>query len=398
MLAIVVGSLLAGTVLYYGGKRVATVFTSRQDRISALDEEIELKDAQLRRGAQARRLLDEYATRALPDDPNLANSRYRAWLLEWVENAGITGAVKWVKASPAIVDKDRVHDIHEFSVTCEADLRQLVRLLYDFYAQDYLHRIRSLKATPTKNKTLALNLIIDAVAMPGVQDRELDDMPSKRLALGSLDNYLNQIVGRNPYAPANKPPKFASNSTQTGYVNQPMSFSPEVSDPENGELSYRIEHNGLDGLTIDEQSGRIEWTPPATGEYEILVYATDDGLPAKEAQQTIRLAVSDPPPEPEREEPRPTFDEAKYTFVTGIVQVNGRWQVWLTVRTEGKWLRLFEGDTFQVGAMEGRIERIHPRDVEISTGDALISVRFGKSLHEGQLLRRLDEEVAASSG
>ena len=61
----------------------------------------------------------------------------------------------------------------------------------------------------------------------------------------------------------------------------------------------------------------------------------DNGLPAKETAQKSPLKS------PILHHPRnlirgrPAFDAAKFTFVTGIVEVNDRPQVWLTDRTAG---------------------------------------------------------------
>lgn len=108
--------------------------------------------------------------------------------------------------------------------------------------------------------------------------------------------------------------------------------------------------------------------------------------------------MSEPPPEPVVDEPPPrrSFDEAKYTFVTGIVEVNGRRQVWLTVRTDGSWLRLFEGDTFEIGSLNGKIVRIYTRHVDILADETVYAVRFGQSLNDGEVVGGGDEEVAAS--
>lgn len=398
-LAMIVGVLLVGTCLYYGATKIYEVFNSRTDKIAELEDEISTKEAQQARGLRARRILTEFEERALPSDHLKASLRYRDWLQEWVKDAGVGADVKWVSKQDITVDKEPAHAIHEFSVMCNANLPQLVELLYNFYSQDYLHRIKTLSARPMQGKLLQLSFRIEAVAMPGVADKSLENMPSKRLAFDSLDKYFDVIVGRNLYSPANQPPQFARASTEErGYVHQRMSFSPKVQDPESGQLTYRVEHDGLPGLQIDERTGRIEWTPEEVGEFEIMVYATDDGIPAKESSQTIRLAVSEPPPEPERNDPPPprrTFDEAKYTYVTGIVEVNGRRQVWLTVRTDGTWLRLFEGDTFEIGAMYGKVVRIHTRSVEIESEETVYSIRFGQSLYEGQVVSGA-EDVAAS--
>lgn len=262
MLAMVVGVLVACTVLYYGGRKVADVLISRSDKITELKAEVETKEVQRLRGVKASRLLSEYANRALPGEPEFANSRYRDWLLQWVESAEIAGAdVKWVNQQIVTLDKEHAHDIHNFSVICSGELPQLVSLLHGFYSQDYLHRIKSLTAKPIKDKQLSLKFQIEAIAMPTVSDKTLEDMPSQRLALKSIDDYRKVIVGRNLYSPANLPPNFASTSTQRGYVNQRMKFKPNVDDPESGRLTYRVESNGLEGLRIDRAVARSNGRP-----------------------------------------------------------------------------------------------------------------------------------------
>ncbi len=398
MLAIVVGFLVVGAGLFYGTKSITKIFTSRSETIAKLQDDIDGKEVLRHRGSIARRVLDEYAKRSLPGNQELANSRYRAWLHQWCKQAKIERAnVNYISKQQVLLDKEPIFDQHTFSVSCQATLPQLVALLYEFYSEDYLHRIKTMTAVPLgKDKQLLVNIWVEALAFPGVADHELVAMPSQRLAFDSLDKYYDVIVERNPYSPANEPPKFAGDQTERGIVNRRMSFKPSVDDPEKGQLTFRVDHDGLEGLTIDPQTGKIEWTPDKVGEFEVLVYATDDGLPAKESSQKIRLAVAEPPPPREDPPPRRTFDEAKYTFVTGIVEVNGRRQVWLTLRTEGKRLRLFEGDSFQVGSLEGKILRIHEREVEIKTPNQVLSVRFGQNLSEGHVLSTNDEEVATA--
>ncbi len=301
--------------------------------------------------------------------------------------------VKHVRVSPF----QQAHDRHTFSVTCDATLPQLVDLLYRFYSSDTLHRIQSLGATPSEGNLLSLNFTLEAISLPDAEkDRPLSKLPAQRLALDCVEAYQAVIVRRNPYAPANEPPKFTSSSSQRGVVNQPLSVTLKADDPEKQAVRYRLEDaSALPGLKLDEQSGRLEWTPTATGEFELTVHAIDDGMPPKETSQQLTFAVSDPPPPEEAASPTRSFDEAKYTFVTGIVEVNGRRQVWLTIRSEGKWLRLFEGDSFQVGSFEGTIVRIHTRHVEIQAAGQTLSVRFGQNLTEGEVVAA-GPSVAAS--
>lgn len=397
-LAVVVALLVLLTGLIYGAKKVTTVFTTRSDRILELKQETDRKDLVRHRGVVARRVLDEYASRALPGDKQLANSRYRAWLHQWCQASQIARAnVKHVSYQRGMLGTDHVHDKHTFSVNCEADLSQLVDLLHDFYSQDYLHRIKSCKVSAVENEgRLGVSVLIEALALPGVPDRELGNMPSQRLAFERVDRYYDVIVKRNPYAPANEPPKFASAGFEQGYVNQRMSFTPRVEDPDNDRLTYRVEHDGLENLTIDEETGRIEWTPEKVGEFEILVHARDDGLPAKEASRTIRLAVTEPPPPEDPPPPKPSFDEAKYAFVTAIVEVGDKREVWITVRTAGELLKLSEGDSFEVGSKAGTILKIHSQQVEVSYQGTVYVIPYGKTLCDGQELRSADDELAVT--
>ncbi len=93
-------------------------------------------------------------------------------------------------------DVDVAHDVHSFSVACEATLPQMVKLLYDFYSQDYMHRIKQLSATPTKDKRLNLKFTIEAVSLPDVPERDLVDLPANRLAYHDLKDYFDVIVAR----------------------------------------------------------------------------------------------------------------------------------------------------------------------------------------------------------
>lgn len=400
ILAATVALLVLATGLIYGTKKIAAVFVSRADKIHELQLEVDGKQVIRHRGVLARKLLDQYANRSLPGDKELANSRYRAWLHEWCQGADILRAdVKYVSQQRIMLGQEHVHDKHTFAVNLEADLTQLVGLLHDFHAEDYLHRIRSMKATASEDGQLQIGFLIEAMAVPGVPDRQLSDMPSQRLAFDDVEQYKRVILRRNPFSPPNQPPQFASPKLQQGYVNQQLSFSPDVTDPENGQLTYRVEHDGLEGLKIDENAGRIEWIPRETGEFEILVIAIDDGLPAKEASQPIHLSITEPPPTTNDADlgSEPTFDEAAYTFVTAIVETGGRRQVWLTIRTTGKLLKLFEGDTFKVGSMQGTIRHIHERHIEILSDEVTYLVRFGKSLHDGKEAARTEKEDVAAS-
>jgi len=392
ILAGLVGLLVVVTILNFALKRVFSQFSDRTDRIAMLEADIQSKELIIHRGAVAERVLKAYRERSLPSDPDLASSRYREWLLKWTEGAQVSGSnvshTSWYPVAKS-------HGRHKFQVNCEATLAQLVDLLFRFYSSDQLHRIVMLKAkTQPDGKLLTMNITVEAIGMTGAEKDTLSDMPAQRLAFAQVEAYHQTIVSRNYYGPANKPPQFTSSASQQGHVQRPLSVTLKAEDPDKHAVRFRLDQCDIEGLRVDAGSGRIEWTPDRVGEFQIVVSAVDDGVPAKETSQTVRLTITEPPPQ-ETPPPRRSFDEAKYTFVTGIVEINGRRQVWLTVRTDGKWLRLFEGETFQVGAFEGKILKIHPRHVEIASQGTVVSVRYGQSISDGEEIEG-GPDVAAS--
>ena len=333
ILAALVGVLVLVTVLNFAIKRIVGQFSDRMDAIAELESNIQSNEAIIHRGDIAARVLKTYNERSLPGNPELMSTRYREWIHKWVESVKIKGE-NVVHVNATLVPKS--HYRHRFNVTCEATLPQLVELLFRFYSTDHLHRIEYLKAkVQPDGKLLSLFINVEAVSLLDVNRQSLPDVPAHRLAFDKLEDYQRVIVNRNYYASANLPPKFTSSESQHGFVQQPVSVTLKAEDPEKNAVHFRLDKCDIEGLKVDERSGKIEWTPDRTGEFEILVSAIDDGIPAKEASQTVRLAVTDPPPQEERKSPR-SFDEAKYTFVTGIIEINGRRQVWLTIRTEGK--------------------------------------------------------------
>jgi type II secretion system (T2SS) protein M len=89
-----------------------------------------------------------------------------------------------------------------------------------------------------------------------------------------------------------------------------------------------------------------------------------------------------PPGSANAEPPKPKFDDAEFAFVTGIVEVDGRLQAWITVRTTAEELRVFAGDSVKVGQFEGKVVSISPRMVVLQCDKEELHIGLGHSLHE----------------
>lgn len=82
--------------------------------------------------------------------------------------------------------------------------------------------------------------------------------------------------------------------------------------------------------------------------------------------------------------PKPEFDDAKFAYFTGTIQVDGRYQAWIHVRTTNETLRLFEGDDVKVGLFDGKVLSIEPRAIVVQNGDQQLRVDLGENLRDGK--------------
>lgn len=101
-----------------------------------------------------------------------------------------------------------------------------------------------------------------------------------------------------------------------------------------------------------------------------------------------------PPPPPPRETPvvkptvkppgPPPFDVAKFAYLTAILDVHGKPQAWLHVRTTGELLKLHAGDEFKVGEMHALVMSIERRGMQYSAAGKLHWLTLGKNLREAK--------------
>jgi hypothetical protein len=133
------------------------------------------------------------------------------------------------------------------------------------------------------------------------------------------------------------------------------------------------------------ENGEVAWTPEELGTFEFSYRVEDGGLPSKSARGVVKLAVVDPPIPPPATPTKAGFDPATQATVSGITESDGQPAIWINVRTEGKVLKLREGDELSIGTIQGKVAKIRVRekDAEIATTDGgTVVVALGKSLVE----------------
>ena len=233
ILAIGVGATIGLLGLQYGISSITSTITAKQVQIDAAQASVDKLRDQIKLGEKSQRTLRNIKARSLPTSAQLLNARYREWLTQLGQEVGlkeikitnhdISKQVKPSKTAPPFTT-------YKFTMQGQCRTDQLVKLLAKYYDKDLLHSITNLKVTMTKQANL-LNVSFDsqAIALRGADAKqEFSTESSNRLAK-SAEEYEKSIIGRNPFAPPNLPPK---SPTATSVTSAPIAETiPATSQP-----------------------------------------------------------------------------------------------------------------------------------------------------------------------
>jgi hypothetical protein len=388
VLAATVGGLLLILAVFFTFNKVSAVLRGKKQQVIALEQNIKNKQRLVRFSQIEADRMQDYERMSLPSDVEKARSLYQDWLVNLVNEAGFEDPQVNVLSSRK--DNDVFHAF-SFTVNGRADLRQLVNFQYRFYSADFLHRIRRLHVKRMNDtRRMEVSLSIEAIALTTANNEDkLNDQPKPVLEY-DLIAYMQAILARNFSGPANREPELESIGTHSGYTNTLISFNVSARDPDRlDSITYGLDGTTPEGVKIDPKSGRVELRADEPGEIELVVTATDDGFPPKAVSKIVKVAVTDEPePEPEEPapEPKPSFDRGKFVFLTAVTEASGRRQAWISLRTEGKLLKLFEGDQFDVGNVSVKVKRIEDRTVDLDSPELeqQWSVSLGQSLEQAR--------------
>lgn len=400
ILAISVIALLVLGVLWYGWSWKESSLAAQRARLSRLQGEVQKNEITLARARKATEEMNKFEQQSLTSDVERAQSLYQEWLLDLVQRHGIQ------EGNVSAVTGRAVKGVYQqlaFSIKGRTDLVHATQLLHEFYSSDRLHRIRRLRMNPiNEGKEIDLDIMIEVLALDGAPRNvtELKHGISDRLTHGDAADYVKAIASRNMFQPPHQPPKITTTSRSSYPLGSSVSFSVKGDDPEQTTVKYALEKASMEGARIDPRTGEFSWRPSEKGTFEIEVSATDGGLPAKTAKQTIRFSVVDPPPERVVERPPPTpqpppFDTAKFAYLTAVLGVDDQSEAWVNMRTTGQTLKLHPGDKFDVGTMRGTVIQIGVQDMVIETVDGYrLQLYLGENFREAT---PIDEPAPVSS-
>ncbi len=129
--------------------------------------------------------------------------------------------------------------------------------------------------------------------------------------------------------------KLASISDQKIDVGKAFSTTPRFLEHDAKRTkSFELVGKPPEGLSFDEKTGAIKWTPTkeSAGEsYRLSLVATDDATPPNRDEKRFELSVIEP------EVPRLELDfAAQRTYLTALFDVDGRPEAWFQVRPTGE--------------------------------------------------------------
>jgi len=233
-----------------------------------------------------------------------------------------------------------------------------------------------------------------------------------RLIYGSTDAYVKMIGDRNFFAPPNNRPELAQIGDQDAIIGESLDIPVKASDKDElDKLTYRmvsiqadqgddaekLTHDSeSDEITFDPASGKVAFKSDELGTYRIAIEAVDDGLPKRVSdRQIVAITVG---PEPERKPA--SLDGLELIQVSGITKgSSGRWAVWLKLKTTNRPERLYAGDKFDIGDIQGMVKRVDSRQTELVAANQRLLVKFGQNLSQAQLLgSELESELESEKG
>lgn len=399
-----VGLLVAGFVLYFVGGWFLGIFSWRAEQIDKLTDQKNQLLRDVRMGTAARDELAAFEKRSLPGDLKVAETEYKDWLFALAEEKGL----QQVKITPGTAKTAKgIGSSVPTGFVAYGRLPQVVDFLHEIYRVNLLHRINSLKLTPTKDmRYLEVTMNLEALWIDTNEGTEIPTESGERLAFADVGAYQRAISGRNIFGYSNQELSLDAPSATRVTLGDRLNLEVKATDSDfMDEIGFALAKNVPEGAEIVpgdhrrsaetdsvSRSARLGWTPDKIGTYEIQVTAYDDGLPSKKVTKTISVAVAERPAEvvAEPPPPKPDFDVAKFTQFNAILSVDGVPEIWLFDRTAGKMHVLRIGDDFKIGSVSATVEEIGERTAVLRTEHGRLQIS------QGQFLADAEELVSAT--
>lgn len=202
------GAAVALLVLLWGGNWTWQKYSAWRDdaiaRASSAETGSQTAFTEWRQALNQVSKLRDWREQSLPGNLQVAQSEYRGWLIEQLQEARLD--VDDV-VPQRTGQRSSAYQAISYQVTADGRADAVVRFLDSFYRSDQLHKISSLTLTPVGSRNVHVMLTVEALMVEGVARKSgLHEGESDRLALASADEYIDRIVDRNPFVAYEPPP------------------------------------------------------------------------------------------------------------------------------------------------------------------------------------------------
>ena len=390
VLSIGVGVAIAVAAGSYLMTSIRKGFQTKNNRIDQLQSELIQRDTQITDGLIDRQKLMALALRSLPTENQRAQADYTQWLIGLVEESGLTSP-KWSFINRELQERG-VYKLFKFQVSGGGTIENATKLLYQFYAKDYLHRVTSLKISPVANAPYQLNIELsgEVLALEAASSKQAPPSWTSHRVQRSLDDYSDIILGRNLFSPANHPPQWTSVASTQAVRGSRFSFTPEAKDIDPGQrVRYEVVGDMVPGMRLST-SGEIDWMPEANGRYDVELMAIDSGIPQQKIAHKLTVEVIDPPPPVDPPKPPPQFDIASQAKLSGLVTGKDGPEAWVRSMLEGKTLYLKIGSKLTLGSVEGTVVSVGANYMELETEGKRWTVGLDENLADAYRRMNVD--------
>ncbi|QDU55441.1 hypothetical protein [Aeoliella mucimassa] len=227
-LAAAVGVIFALWGCYWGWNKYSDWKQTAQKSLTSAQNSLQEAELDKLKAEDAVKQLNEWRNQSLPADPAKAQAQYRGWLVEQLQDARLDVD----NVTPRrVTGRSDAYEPVSYQVEATGKLDSVVKFLDTFYRSDLLHKISSLRLTPRDGSSeLSVSLSVEALVVDGTERTEgLSEGTSDRLKLASSKEYLDRIVGRNPFAEYKDPPPKLPDRVVTTSQPEPRQPAPKPS-------------------------------------------------------------------------------------------------------------------------------------------------------------------------
>ncbi|HEY2881633.1 MAG TPA: hypothetical protein VGJ15_04355 [Pirellulales bacterium] len=186
----------------------------RQHQLDGIEKRISENQTKVNAGRKAAKQISEWEQRSLPSDRTRAPRLYSNWLIDLASRSPVSFAnldVGQLTGGGGRNSNEKLgYEVFSFEVKGEIDpsLKQLVQFMYEFYASNQLHKIRTFSVSSVQNDHMVeVKLQVEAMLLSAANRKEdLADAKLAKLGMGDLAYYEKTIGDRKLFAEYKAPP------------------------------------------------------------------------------------------------------------------------------------------------------------------------------------------------